>query len=196
MDHIIECLLKPFKERMANMDHEGLFVSERIKEVTMMCGREQSIYDQISSFGIALYVLGLFDDDDIMAIDDIDSNEAGMLLKTQFTQIKKQDLPSDYQITKSRDKYLVVIGDPLCPKHFAVIVNTNTQKPFFSKLRYFGCGFDSLEELMSDFTGEDGLSNQDIHYFKKNQVLPQLLEFPSKIYIVKDDSEYLICEHN
>jgi hypothetical protein len=183
-------------ERMANMDHEGLFVSERIKEVAMMCGREQSIYDQISSFGIALYVLGLFDVDDILSIDDIDSDEAAMLLKEHFTQIKQQDLPSDYQIAKSREKYLVVIGDPLFPKHFAVLVDTNNPKPFFSKLRYFGSGFDSLKELMSDFTGEDGLSYQDIHYFRKNRFEQKILSFPSKIYIVKDDSEYLICEHN
>jgi hypothetical protein len=195
-DHIREWFLKPFKERIAKMDHEGLFVSERIKEVTMMCGREQSIYDQISSFGIALYVLGFFEGDDIMSIDDIDSNEAASLLKKHFTHIRQQDLPSDYHITTSREKYLVVIGDPSCPKHFAVLVDTCTRKSFFSKLRYFGCGFDSLEELISDFIGEDGLSYQDIHYFRKNHVIPQILAFPSKIYIVKDDSEYLVCDHN
>jgi hypothetical protein len=181
---------------MASMDHEGLFVSERIKEVTMMCGREHSIYDQISSFGIALYVLGLFDADDIMSIDDIDSDEAAMILTEHFTRIKSEDLPLDYNITKSRDKYLVVIGDPLFPKHFAVLADTHDPKPYFSKLRYFGTGFDSLEELMSDFNGEDGLSYQDIHYFKKNQFTPKVLSFPSKIYIVKDDGEYLVCEHN
>jgi hypothetical protein len=140
------------------MDHEGLFVSERIKEVTMMCGREQSIYDQISSFGIALYVLGFFDSDNILSIDDIGQDEAAMVLQDHFTEIQKEELPVDYQITKSREKYLVVIGDPLFPKHFAVFTDSNTQKPFFSKLRYFGCGFDNLEELMSDFTGEDGLT--------------------------------------
>jgi hypothetical protein len=181
---------------MAKMDHEGLFVSERIKEVTMMCGREQSIYDQISSFGIALYVLGLFDVDDILSIDDIDSGEAAMYLKEHFTQIKKQDLPSDYNIIKSKEKYLVVIGDPLFPKHFAVLVDTNNSKPFFSKLRYFGSGFDNLKELMRDFMGEDGLSYQDIYYFKKNRFEQKVLSFPSKIYIVKNDSEYLVCDHN
>lgn len=178
------------------MDHEGLFVSERIKEVTMMCGREQSIYDQISSFGVAFYVLGLFDADDILSVGDIDSNEAAMILQEHFTQINKEELPSDYQITKSKEKYLVVIGDPLFPKHFAVLADTNTPKPFFSKLRYFGSGFDSLEELMSDFIGEDGLNFQDVHYFRKNRFVPKVLSFPSKIYIVKDDGEYLVCEHN
>ena len=178
------------------MDHEDLFVSERIKEVTMMCGREQSIYDQISSFGIALYVLGLFDADDIMSINDIDSDEAAMFLQEHFSPIRKDDLPSDYQITKSREKYLVVIGDPLFPKHFAVLADTHTPKPFFSKLRYFGSGFDSLEDLMSDFKGEEGLTDNDIHYFRKNQFVPKVLTFPSKIYIIRDDGEYLVCEHN
>ncbi len=178
------------------MDHEGLFVSERIKEVTMMCGREQSIYDQINSFGVALYVLGFFDADDVMSVEDIDPEEAAMILKEHFSPVRKEDLPSDYHITKSREKYLVVIGDPLSPKHFAVLVDPSAQKPFFSKLRYFGCGFDSMEELMRDFEGEDGLSYQDIHYFKKNQFVPNVLLFPSKIYIVKDDGEYLVCEHN
>ncbi len=181
---------------MANMDHEGLFVSERIKEVSMMCGREQSIYDQISSFGIALYILGLFDADDIMSINDIDPDEAAAILKEHFTAIKKEDLPEDYHISKSREKYLAVIGDPSFPKHFAVLADTHSKKPFFSKLRYFGSGFDSLDELMSDFIGEDGLTDNDIHYFRKNQFVPKVLSFPSKIYIVRDDGEYLVCEHN
>lgn len=178
------------------MDHEGLFVSERIKEVTMMCGREQSIYDQISSFGIALYVLGLFDADDILALDDIDSDDAAAVLKEHFTPIQREDLPADYHITKSREKYLAVIGDPSFPKHFAVLADTCSKKPFFSKLRYFGSGFDSLEDLMSDFKGEDGLSDSDIHFFRKNQFVPKILAFPSKIYIVRDDGEYLVCEQN
>jgi hypothetical protein len=89
-DKLIKWLRKPLNERMANMDHEGLFVLERIKEVTMMCGREQSIYDHISSFGIALYVLGLFDVDDIMSIDDIDSDEAAIILKNHFTNIQNK----------------------------------------------------------------------------------------------------------
>jgi hypothetical protein len=178
------------------MDHEGLFVSERIKEVTMMCGREQSIYDQISSFGIALYVLGFFDSDDILSIDDIGQDEAAMVLQEHFTEIKKEEVPLDYHITRSKEKYLMVIGDPLFPEHFAVLTDSNTQKPFFSKLRYFGCGFDSLEELMSDFIGEDSLSFSDIHYFRKNQYVSKVISFPSKIYIVKDDGEYLVCEHN
>lgn len=178
------------------MDHEGLFVSERIEEVTMVCGREQSIYEQISGFGIALYVLGFFDGDDIISIEDVDQQEAAAILEEHFTEIKKEELPSDYYITKSKEKYLVVIGDPLFPMHFAVVVDTGSQRPFFSKLRYFGSGFDSLEELMSDFIGEDGLSYQDVHYFKKNQPVSKVLSLPSKIYIVKDNGEYMVCEHN
>lgn len=178
------------------MDHEGLFVSERIEEVTTLCGREQSIYQQISSFGIALYVLGFFDEEDILSIEDIGQEEAAAILEEHFTEIEKENIPPDYYITKSKDKYLLVIGDPLFPKHFAVITDTGSQKPFFSRLRYFGCGFDSLEELMRDFLGEDGISYKDVHYFRKNQTVPKVLSFPSKIYIVRDDGEYLICEHN
>ena len=175
-------------ERFENgMDQEGLLISERIKEVTMMCDRENPIYEQISSFSIALYVLGFFHVEDMLSFDDLDQCEAAEILKENFTKISEEDLPSDYNITESREKYLLVIGDPLFPIHFAVLADTNSERPFFSKLRFFGSGFDSLEELTSAFIGQDGVGIEDIHYFKKNISEPMSCPSPPKIYIVRDD---------
>lgn len=170
-----------------SVDREGLLISERIKEVTMMCDRENPIYEQISSFSIALYILGFFDVEDMLSFDDLDQCEAGVILKENFTQVSKEDLPSDYRITESREKYLLVIGDPLFPIHFAVLADTKSERPFFSKLRFFGSGFDNLEELISGFVGVDGVSYDDIHYFKKKISAPIAHLSPPKIYIVKDD---------
>jgi hypothetical protein len=183
-------------ERGQHMDHKDLFVSERINEVTRMCGREHAIYEKISGFGIALYVLGIFGDDDIMSIEDIDTNEAAVMLAENFTEIKKEAIPSDYHIENSEEKYLVVIGDPLFPKHFAVVVDSSASKPFFSKMRYFGSGFDSLYELMSSFLGEDGIGYDDIHYFRKNRKEGRVISFESKIYIVKNNGESVVCAYN
>ena len=174
-------------ERAASMDREGLLISERINEVTMMCDRENPIYEQISSFSIALYILGFFDVEDMLSFDDLDQCEAGEILKENFTQIPEEDLPSDYRITESREKYLLVIGDPLFPTHFAVLADTKSVRPFFSKLRFFGSGFDSLEELISGFVGQDGVTYDDIHYFRKNISAPVSRLSTPKIYIVKDD---------
>jgi hypothetical protein len=180
--------LKPLEQRQVQMDYEGFFVSGRIEEVLMMCGREHFIYEQISNFGIALYVMGFFDAEDIMAMDDIEPDEAGIILSEYFTQIKEKDLPSTYNITKSKERYLLVIGNPLCPLHFAVLADMQSERPFFSKLRYFGSGFDSLKELCSDFLGEDGLGYDDIRYFKKNSTSTPKHPLSSKIYIVRNDS--------
>ena len=169
------------------MDREGLLVSERIDEVTMMCPREHPIYEQVSSFGIALYVLGFFKAADVMSFDDVDSTEAANILKEHFIPIKEGDLPSKYQITESKEKYLLVIGDPLFPIHFAVLAGANSERSFFSKLRYFGSGFDSLEELMSDFLGEEGVSYKDIHFYKMNTPGLKSTSSQPKIYIFKND---------
>ncbi|SPD75623.1 conserved hypothetical protein [uncultured Desulfobacterium sp.] len=169
------------------MDREGLLISERINEVTMMCERENPIYEQISSFSIALYVLGFFDAEDIMFVDDLNQCEAAVILNENFTQISRDELPSDYHITQSREKYLLVIGDPLFPVHFAVLADTDSARPFFSKLKFFGSGFDSLEELINSFAGEDGISKDDIHFFKIKLTSPISLSSPPKIYIVRDD---------
>lgn len=178
------------------MDHKDFLVSERIKEVTKMCGREHAIYERISCFGIALYVLGLFEEDDIMTVEDIETDEAAIILADNFTEIKKEAIPSDYHIVNSEEKYLVMIGEPLFPKHFAVLVDSNASKPFFSKMRYFGSGFDSLNDLMGSFLGEDGLSFDDIHYFRKNIEKAHVISLQSKIYIVKENDERVVCGYN
>jgi len=181
------------REKMpAQMDAAGLIVASRIDEVMLMCGRRHFLYDQIGNFAIALYVMGLLDAQDITALDDLESEEAGTFLSEYFTQISKKDLPSDYTITQSKDRYLMVIGDPLFPLHFAVLTDTQSRRPFFSKLRYFGCGFDSFEELISDFLGEDGLSYRDIRYFKMKRRATASSNLPANIYIVRDDGGYLV----
>lgn len=42
------------------MGQDQVLVSERINEITKMCDREQPVYEQISNFSIALYVLDFF----------------------------------------------------------------------------------------------------------------------------------------
>ena len=79
----------------------------------------------------------------------------------------------------------MVIGDPLFPLHFAVLVDAQSQRPFFSKLPFFGTGLDSLEELLSEFKGVDGVSSHDIHYFSKNYYGEIPPESIGKIYIAK-----------
>jgi hypothetical protein len=169
------------------MDREGILVSERIEEVSMICARENPIYEQVSSFGIALYVLGCFKVPDAMSFNDIDEVDAGIILKEHFIPIMEIDLPSKYNIAESRDKYLMVVGDPDFPKHFAVLTDINGRKTFFSKLRYFGSGFDSLEELMREFTGEDHIGYRDVHYYKRNTSRRGDHQIPPKIYIFKND---------
>jgi len=169
------------------MDREGLLISERIKEVSMICARENPIYEQVSSYGIALYVLGCFKVPDVMSIDDIDSVEAGNILKEHFTPIRESDLPSEYKITESNERYLLVIGDPLFPIHFAVLTNANVTRTYFSKLRYFGSGYDTLEELINEFSGEDGISDKDIHFFKRRKSDVKKPAKEPRIYICKND---------
>ena len=129
------------------MDQEGIDVIERIDEITKMCDREQPIYEQISNFSIALYVFGYFSCADLLEADDVDNVEAGTILKEYFDKIDKEDIPSDYRITTSSERYLLVIGDPVFPTHFAVVADMQSTKPYFSKLPFFGSGFDSLNEL-------------------------------------------------
>jgi hypothetical protein len=173
------------------MDRKSVLILERIREVAMMCGRENPVYEQVSNFGVALYVLGLIDADDLMSFDDIDQGEAAAVLKEHFTLIDKSEIPPEYDIAGSPDKYLLVIGDPLFPVHFAVLVDTQRQKPYFSKLQHFGSGFDTLAELMNDFVGIDGISEEDIHFFKQNTPLAAAASSPTKIYIVKDDGRVI-----
>jgi hypothetical protein len=77
------------------MNREGLLTMEKIDEVTRMCAREHPIYEQISSFSIALYVLGFFDCPDLMSFDDVDASEAARILKEAFTLVEAGELPAD-----------------------------------------------------------------------------------------------------
>ena len=179
--------LKELIRESASMDQETLELIERIEEIIMMCDREQPVYEQISSFSIALYTLGFFNCSDLMSFEDVDAQEAALILSDDFIEIKQEALPLDYRITTSKERYLMVVGDPLFPIHFAVIVNTQSPKPFFSKLPFFGSGFDSLKELKSEFVGIDGVTTEDIHFFKKilyGEIPPESIE---KIYTIKND---------
>ncbi|MDY7035853.1 MAG: hypothetical protein SV375_06785 [Thermodesulfobacteriota bacterium] len=170
-----------------SMDNESFELTERIEEIMMMCDREQPVYEQISSFSIALYTLGFFNCPDLMSFQDVDAHEAASILNDDFMEIRKEALPSDYCITASKERYLLVIGDPLFPIHFAVFVNALSPKPYFSKLPFFGAGFDSLEELEDEFAGIDGVTSKDIYFFKKIRYGEIPLKSRGKIYIIKND---------
>lgn len=176
------------------MDTEGILVKERIDEILMMCNREQPIYEQISNFSIALYVFGYFSCADLLDADDVDNVEAGSILKEFFDKIEKDNIPSEYHITTSSDRYLLVIGDPIFPTHFAVVADMQSSQPYFSKLPFFGSGFDSLLELKNEFIGIDGLTDKDITYYKMKQPVLQKQKSP-KIYIIKADGNYDVLEY-
>ena len=144
----------------------SLLAIERINEVEMMCARNNPIYGQISGFGIALYVLGCFDARDLLSVDDLDFSDAAAILKERFVEVDKMDLPPGYKIATDDRRFLMVLGDPVCPVHFAAIVDMESARPFFSKLRYFGSGCDSLEELIEDHLDEGIKSYEDVHYFR------------------------------
>ncbi len=148
------------------LEIDSVLMMERIEEVEMMCARDNPIYEQISCFSIALYILGCFDAEDIMSVHDFDDCEAAEFLKENFMEISKTDIAPGYKITKYEEKYLLVLGDPVFPKHFAVIVDMESKSPFFSKLRYFGTGYDSLEELINEYLDDDVTGYEDAHYFK------------------------------
>ena len=176
------------------MDQEGTLVWERIDETIRMCDREQPIYEQISNFSIALYVFGYFSCVDLLDVDDVDNVEAGSILKEYFDKIEKENIPSDYHIATSSDRYLLVIGDPLFPTHFAAMADMQSSQPYFSKLPFFGSGFDSLLELENEFVGIDGLTADDITYYKMKQPVQQKQKF-AKIYTIKNDGTYDVLEY-
>lgn len=176
------------------MDSEGIFVRERIDETIRMCEREQPIYEQISNFSIALYVFGHFSCSDLLDAEDVDNVEAGSILNECFEKIEKEHIPLDYHIDTSPDRYLLVIGNPTFPTHFAVIVDMHSPQPYFSKLPFFGSGFDSLAELQSEFVGVDGLTTDDITYYKLKQPAQHKRKSP-KIYTINDDGNYDVLEY-
>ncbi len=176
------------------MDTDGILVKERIDEIKRMCDREQPIYEQISNFSVALYVFGFFSSPDLMSVDDVDNVGAGNILKEHFEKINKEDIPSDYNITLSPDRYLLVFGDPLFPTHFAAITDMRSIRPYFSKLPFFGSGYDSLKDLKAEFVGIDGLTADDITYYKWKQPI-QVKQKSAKIYTIRDDGDYDVMEY-
>jgi hypothetical protein len=154
-------------QRKGPVNLDGLKVLERIDEIKMMCDRNNPLYEQISNYSIALYSLGFFDVPDLMEADDLDEIEAADFLKMHFEEVKDFALPSNYMISESNERYLLVIGDPEFPIHFAALINTATNRPFFSKLKFMGSGFDSLKELINEFQVGETISMKDIHLFRK-----------------------------
>lgn len=169
------------------MGHDGPLTLERIREVSKMCDREQPVYEQISGFSIALYVFGYFGCTDLLSADDVDHVAAGSILNEEFVRIEKGDIPPDYHIAESVDRYLLVIGDPLFPTHFAVVVNMQDPQPYFSRLPLFGSGFDSLEELRREFIGIDGLTTDDMAYYRWRGSPQPERKAPARIYTLYDD---------
>lgn len=154
--------------RMGQPDHDGILVNERIGEIMMLCDRNHPLYEQVSSFSVALYALGYFDCSDFMSFHDVSVCEAAEILREEYTPVKYDDIEPDYQISASGERYLLVIGDPLFPAHFAVLVHNGEARPFFSKLPLFGAGYDSMEELVAEFCGKEGVGFQDFRFYRKN----------------------------
>ncbi len=176
------------------MDAKGILARERIEETIVMCEREQPIYEQISNFSIALYVFGYFSCADLLDANDVDNVEAGSILTEYFDQIECEDIPSDYDIATSGDKYLLVIGDPNFPTHFAVVADMQSEQPYFSKLPFFGSGFDSLEELQSEFVGIDGLTADNTAYYRLKKPVQQKQKL-AKVYTINGDGDYQVFEY-
>ena len=171
--------------RLIKMDYEGVLTVERMKEALMMCDRDRPVHGQVSGYSLALYAMGFFDSPDLVSVPDVSAEEAGEILAEYFTEISEEQIPSDYHIAASRERYLLVVGDPLFPKHFAVVADRRNVRPYFSKLPFFGAGYDDLNELMDEFAGVDGVSREDVHFFRKDwygQIPPSAV---GKIYIVK-----------
>lgn len=176
------------------MDHEGLQILERIDEVSRMCDREHPIYEHISNYSIALYVLGFFDCPDLMSFDDIDAAEAGAYLKAHFEAVPPEVIPDDYHINTSDNQYLVVFGDPAFPEHLAVLVDGRSAQPYFSKLKFFGSGFDSLAELKQEFLGKDGVGVEDVAFFRRKRAVPSRIPTLGRIYTIRKDGDYTVFE--
>jgi hypothetical protein len=178
------------------MNHQGVLTSERIDEVMMMCARENPIYEQVSNFSIALYVLGYINGADVMTLDDIETTEAAAILKEDFFRISAEELPARYDIRESDERFLLVFGDPAFPEHFAALVNSQSEKPYFSKLKFFGSGFDSLEELKEEFLGKDGVGSKDFAVYRKKNSAASISSNMHKIYTIQNDGRYSVFEVN
>ena len=153
------------------MRMDSLLMVERINEVETMCDRYNPVYEQISGFSIALYVIGCFDSQDLISVNDLDDFDAADFLKENFEEISKMDIAPGYKMTENGKRYLVVLGDPELPKHFAVITDLESKRPFFSKLKYLGSGYDTLEELINEYQDEGVTGYEDVHYFQLKEDL-------------------------
>ncbi len=149
------------------MKQNQSIVSERIAEVEMMCQRDNPVYEQVTNFSVAFYILNHINATDLMSVEDIDSSAAAQILKDDFEQIKKSEIPNGFKITESDERYLLVIGDPAFPTHSGAIVDMQSKQPFFSKLEHWGCGKDSLNELMQVLSPQKEIGHQDINYYRK-----------------------------
>jgi hypothetical protein len=78
-------LLKNPKPQPTMIRSEGLKTRERIDEILMICDRDNPVYEQISSYGIALYTIGYLECTDLMAVEDIDACEADRILRNCST---------------------------------------------------------------------------------------------------------------
>lgn len=148
------------------MNVNGSAISERLHEATSVCARYNPIHGEISNFSLALYVLGAIKAPDIMSAEDIDMAAAATMLNEKFQKIDASEIPDGYRAIESKDRYLLVLGDPLFPDHFAALVETESKTPYFSKLQHFGSGFDGLEELQNDYCAESTRGRHEPHYFK------------------------------
>ena len=155
--------------RVGQMDREGILISDRINEILMLCDRNHPLYEQVSSFSVALYALGYFDCFDFMSFHDVLVFEAAEILREEYSPVDYDDIEKDFRISACRDQYLLVIGDPLFPAHFAVLVDNGALRPYFSKLPLYGAGFDSMAELEAEFCGKDGVELEDFRFYRKNQ---------------------------
>ncbi len=176
----------PLRLRTMKTDFDNVLVSERMAEIMSMCDRNNPVYEQVSSFCVALYALGFFDCPDFMSFQDVSADEAAEILRTDFSEIDLNEIPENYHITRSKEQYLLVIGDPLFPSHFAVVADKSAVRPYFSKLPFFGAGYDSMDELEREFVGIDGLTAEDFHFYRKKSSGRIPSSSRGKIYIVKD----------
>ena len=168
-DETAEAAVTSSQQRTGQLYHEGILVEERIREILMLCDRNHPLYEQVSSFSVALYALGYFNCSDFMSFHDVLVFEAAEILREEYSPVEYDDIATDYRIAESGDQYLLVIGDPLFPVHFAVLVNNATERPYFSKLPLFGAGYDSMAELVAEFCGKDGVGLEDFRYYRKNR---------------------------
>lgn len=148
------------------MNTNGNTLRERLWEANMVCARQNPIHEQISPYSFPLYVLGTIDAPDILSVEEVDMWKASDYLKENFARIDVSEIPSDYSVSRSDDRYLLVLGDSDFPLHFAAVMDMRSDTPFFSKSRHMGSGFDGLKELISDVSVEADLPSPDVHYFK------------------------------